>query len=331
MRANSMKPGGSLQTSLGRTVACAVVGSALLVGCNRNKQEAILLANQADNLRQGDKPAAIEKLDEATRLDPDNHHIWFKLASVYEDKEDWQKMAEALQSAISADERVKEDGDWASYHAKRGFALEKIALAKKEPKARTDAYEEAKAPYTKCIELDENYADCYHHLGHVYLWTDDEQKALQFFTDAIAHDPDAVRYYPPLAELYINLFMEDVAMKVLQEGKSRAKPSTNDKREARGMFYIHIMLADLLQRNGDYPTAAAELESAKAIDLGTDAEENVNILYNLGVVYAQTNQIQKAIENLKGFAVRCKGQVAARFPEECDNTTTLLAKHNAPQ
>ncbi|MBK8941675.1 MAG: hypothetical protein IPM79_29745 [Polyangiaceae bacterium] len=66
-----------------------------------------------------------------------------------------------------------------------------------------------------------------------------------------------MRYYPPLAELYINLFMEDVAMKVLQEGKSRAKPSTNDKREARGMFYIHIMLADLLQRNGDYPTAAA--------------------------------------------------------------------------
>ncbi|MBK8941674.1 MAG: tetratricopeptide repeat protein [Polyangiaceae bacterium] len=71
-----------------------------LVGCNRNKQEAILLANQADNLRQGDKPAAIEKLDEATRLDPDNHHIWFKLASVYEDKEDWQKMAEALQSDL---------------------------------------------------------------------------------------------------------------------------------------------------------------------------------------------------------------------------------------
>lgn len=326
-----MNTGCSLFASLARGVTFALVGSALLFGCSRNKQEAILLANQGENLRQGDKAAAIEKLDEATRLDPDNHQIWFKLATVYEEKEDWQKMAEALQSAISADERIKEDGDWAVYHAKRGYALEKIALSKKEPKARTDAYEEAKAPYTKCIELDENYADCYHQLGHVYLWTDDEQKALQYFTDAIAHDPDAVRYYGPLAELYINLFLEDLAMKVLLEGKSRAKPSTNDKREARGMFYIHLMLADLLQRKGDFPTAAAELESAKAIDLGSDADENVNILYNLGVVYIQTKQMQKAIENLKGFHTRCKGQVAARFPDECDTAQALLAANAAPQ
>jgi len=205
-------------------IFCEIGAAMFGVGCSRNKQEAILRANEAENLRKGDKQAAIEKLDDATRLDPDNHHIWFKLATIYEEKEDWQKAAEALQNAISADERNKEDGTWANYQAHRGYALEKLAQQKKEPKARTDAYEEAKAPYTQCIALDENYADCYHELGNVYLWTDDEQKAIQFYTDAIMHNPDELRYYAPLAELYLNLFYNDLAEKVLAEAKSHGKP-----------------------------------------------------------------------------------------------------------
>lgn len=316
MRANS---------SRSKSAGLAVIGMTLLFGCSRAKQEAILRANEAENLRKGDKVAAIEKLDEATRLDPDNHLIWFKLANVYEEKEDYPKMAEALQNAINADERNKEDGSWANYHAKRGYALEKIALSKKDAKARTDAYEEAKAPYTKCIELDENYADCYHQLGNVYLWTDDEEKALQYYSDAIAHNPDELRYYPPLAELYINLFLYENAEKVLEEAKNRGKAG------AKEMWGVHLLSAKILQEKGDINGVIRELEAAKAIDLGGDAEQNVLILYSLGVAYNDTKQTQKSIENLKGFHVRCKGALAAQYPDECDNAQSLLAKMNAPQ
>lgn len=308
-----------LKNALLKTVAVATLAAAFL-GCSRNKQEAILLANQAEGMKGGDKTAAIEKFDEATRLDPDNHHIWYKLALVHEQKEDWQKMAEALQNAISADERTKDDGDWANYHARRGYALEKLAMAKKEPKARTDAYEEAKAPYTKCIELDENFADCYHQLGNVYLWTDDEQKALQYYTDAIAHDPDQLRYYFPLAELYMNLFFNDLAEKVIAEAKTRGKAGSKD------MWGIHLLSAELLRQKGDRAGVVSELEAAKAIDLGSDAEQNIIILYSLGIGYLELNQNQKAIENLKGFDVRCKGTIQAQYPDECENAKALIAK-----
>lgn len=301
----------------------ALLAATFLPGCSRNKQEAILRANEAENIRKSDKQAAIEKLDDATRLDPDNHHIWFKLATVYEEKEDWQKMAEALQNAIAADERNKEDGTWANYQAKRGYALERLALLKKEPKAKADAYELAKAPYLKCIELDENYADCYHQLGNVYLWTDDEQKAIQYYTDAIAHNPDELRFYAPLAELYLNLSYNDLAEKVLTEAKNHGKP------DAKEMWGVHVLMGQILQEKGDFAGEVTELEAAKAINLGDDADQNILILYSLGVAYSDLKKDQKAVENLKGFAVRCKGNIANQYPDQCDSTTSLLAKYGA--
>lgn len=304
-----------------RTLAMIACATTLFVGCNRNKQEAILRANEAENLRKGDKAAAIEKLDEATRLDPDNHHIWFKLATVYEEKEAWKEMADTLTQAINADERNKDDGSWANYHAKRGYALEKLAQSKKEPKARKDAYEEAKPPYTKCIEVDENYADCYHQLGNVYLWTDDEQKALQFYSDAIVHNPDELRYYPPLADLYLSLFQFDAAEKVLTEAKTRGKPDSKE------MWGVRVLMANVLQEKKDFAGAATELEQASSINLGDEADQNIYILYSLGVIYAKLEKKDQARIKLKAFKERCIGNIAAQYPDECDTATAVLASY----
>jgi len=305
-------------------VACV---TAAVAGCNRNKQEAILKANQAEGLKQGDKQAAIDLLDEATRLDQDNHHIWYKLATVYEAKPDWPKMVDALRGAIKADELNKEDGTWATYQAKLGWALENIALTKKDPKPRLDAYEQAKEPYTKCIELDANYGECYHQLGNVYLWTDDEQKALEFYTKAIEHDPDNIRYYFPLAELYINLFMIDHAEKVVKEAKNRAKPGD------KYLWGVHNLMAYIHQQKGDTNAVVTELEAAKAIsDPDQEGDRGILILYNLGVAYSDLKEPKKqaAIDNLKGFEARfCKGPRKKEFEDECDIAVSILAKFNA--
>lgn len=296
---------------------------AMTPACNRNRQDAILAANEAEKLRKSDKDAAIGKLEEATRLDPDSHHIWYKLATIHEEKEDWAKMAEALQGAITADEKVKEDGTWATYHAKRGYALE--MQAKKKPgkaKDKAGAYEEAKAPYQKCIELDENYADCYHQLGNVFLWTDDEQQAIDFYTKAIQHDPGALRYYGPLAELYINLRYFKEAEGVLKEAKTRGTPG--DKL----MWGVHVLMARVLQERGDAAGVVSELEAAKAINTG-EGPEGVLILYSLGAAYADLTppRVQEATDMLKGFVLRvCKGQKAAQYEVECEGARATLAK-----
>ena len=307
-------------------VAVACIGT-MTSACNRNRQDAVLAANEAEKLRKGDKDGAIAKLEDATRLDPESHAIWYKLATIHEEKEDWAKMAEALQGAITADERTKDDGTWATYHAKRGYALEMQAKKKPgKPKDKAGAYEEAKAPYTKCIELDENYADCYHQLGNVYMWTDDEQQAIEYYTKAIQHDPTALRYYGPLAELYINLGYLKEAETVLKEAKTRGGPG--DKL----MWGIHVLMGQVLQSRNDTAGVIAELEAAKAINTG-EGPEGVLILYSLGAAYAnaQPPKTQEATDMLKGFVLRvCKGQKAAQYEVECEGArSTLTNKLNA--
>lgn len=286
-------------------------------GCTRNKQDAVLLANEAEKIRKSNKDEAIQKLEEASRLDPDNHAIWFKLASVHEEKEDWPKMAEALQGAINADEKNKEDGVWANYFAKRGYAIEMQARKKAKP------YDEAKEPYTKCIEADENYADCYHQLGNVYLWTDDEQKALEFYTKAIQHNPDELRYYAPLADLYVDLNYSKEAEAVLKEAKTRGGPNDVEK------YDVHVLMAKVLQERGDVKGAVTELEAAKAVPVPEGSNRALLILYNLGIAYADLDPPRKqdATDLLKSFDQRvCKGQKAKDYPMECESVRTTLAK-----
>ena len=64
--------------------ACLVAGSVLGLGCSRNRQEAVLLANEADKAVKVDVEGAITKYEQATKLDPTNHHIFFKLATAYQ-------------------------------------------------------------------------------------------------------------------------------------------------------------------------------------------------------------------------------------------------------
>lgn len=284
------------------------LGSLLGSGCNRNRQDAILMANEADKSVKVDVQSAIEKYEQATKLDPNSHLIWNKLAQAYRRKDDWAKMAEALGQA------TKVDGSWANYWADWGYALEQQA------KKGTIKYEEAKAPYTKCIEVDTNYADCYHQLGNVYLWTDDEQKSLEFYTKAIEHDPTQLRFYGPLAELYINLGYMKEAEQVLKEAKSFAK--AGDK----VLFGVHVLHARVLQDRGDLVEQVKELEAAKGV-APTEGPEAVQILYSLGSTYAKLTppRKQEAIEMLKGFHVRaCKGNKKKTYDVECNTANTLV-------
>src|SRR5579863_4493404 len=73
--------------------------------CSRNNIEAVNLANEGDQAKNANLEEAISKYDQATKLDPDNARIWWKLALAYEKKEDWEKMVTACTGAQGAAER----------------------------------------------------------------------------------------------------------------------------------------------------------------------------------------------------------------------------------
>jgi tetratricopeptide (TPR) repeat protein len=296
---------------VGKTMIAAVIAAATATtGCSRNRQEAVILANQADKEVALNPEGAINKYEQATKLDPTNHKIFYKLAMAQKKKEEWDKVASTLSRAVQIAPK------FANYWFERGWALEQQA------KKKTITYEEAKEPYLKCIENDPNFADCYSQLGNAYLWTDDEQKALENFTKAIEHNPTVIWYYSQLADLYIRLGYMKEAEQVLKEAKGFAKPGD------KNLFGVHSLLAQIYQDRGSIAEQVTELEAAKAV-APADGPESVQILWSLGSTYATMSppKTEQAIQMLKGFNARaCKGAKAQSFKTECESTVALVQK-----
>jgi tetratricopeptide (TPR) repeat protein len=287
---------------------CLLVSSVMSMGCSRNRQEAVILANQADKEVAINPDGAATKYEQATKLDPTNHRIFFKLAMAFKKKEEWDKVASTLSRATQLAPQ------FANYWFERGYALEMQA------KKKTIQYDDAREPYQNCIKNDPNYADCYEQLGNVFLWTDDEQKSLENYTKAIEHNPNEIRYYTSLADLYIRLGYMKEAEQVLKEAKNFAKPG--DKM----LYGVHVLLAEC--HRDSLPEMVTDLEAAKAV-AGNEGPEAVQILFNLGSTYAQMTppRTAEAVQMLKGFSARaCKGSKAATFKTECETSQTLITR-----
>src|SRR5215472_10171774 len=158
-------------------VVLAVATSA--VACSRNNIEAVNLANEGDQAKGANIDDAISKYEQATKLDPDNARIWWKLALAYEKKEDWQKMASACSKAEEAAERADKKKTHADYYFRHGYALEQLA------EEGQGSWADAKAPFQQTIQLDANYGQAYGELAWVLLHTDDEAGAIQNWTKAL--------------------------------------------------------------------------------------------------------------------------------------------------
>jgi tetratricopeptide (TPR) repeat protein len=297
-----------------RAAAFGVLATTVLAttGCSRDHIEAINLANQADQALKVNVSGAIKDYEEATRLDPSNHRIFWKLANAYHKQEEWDKMASTLARASQV------APNFANYLYNRGFALMKIAEG-----GNKDAYQEAKQPLQDCIQKDPNYAECYHWLGTALLWTDDEQGALQNYTKAIELDPTIPYFYPALGEVYLSLRMYDEAEKVLQEA-TRLIPPT--EKTANSLYGAYTLLSNVHQAKGDDAGRLADLEKANDIAGASHPE----IAFNLGSTYAvmKPPQKEKALRLLKSFNKRaCKSADAAKkFKDQCASSNDLVQK-----
>lgn len=281
-------------------------------GCSRDHIEAINLANTADKAVAVNVEGAIEKYEEATRLDPSNHRIIWKLAKAYQKKEDWNQMASVLARAAQV------APSFANYWYYRGYAL-----TQKAQKDNPDAWEEAKAPLAKCIETDPNYAECYHELGNAMLWTNNEQTALDNYSKAIEHDPTVSYFYPPYGELLVTFKLYDQAEQVLKEGTRIIPPGEKHNNNLYGMY---VLLAEVYQARGDMGSMVQVLEKANEVG----GEAHPEIAFNLGSTYAvmKPPQKEKAVRLLNSFNKRaCRSEKAAdKYKEQCQTSADLVQK-----
>ena len=139
----------------GAVALCVLAVAAGTSGCSRDHIEAINLANQADQALKVNVSGAIKDYEEATRLDPTNHRIFWKLANAYHKQEEWDKMASTLARASQV------APNFANYAYNRGFALMKIAegMLEKQMYRFDDASERAFAEYIAIRQTQPQFAN----------------------------------------------------------------------------------------------------------------------------------------------------------------------------
>ncbi|MCC6521977.1 MAG: tetratricopeptide repeat protein [Polyangiaceae bacterium] len=286
--------------------ACAVV---LVLGCSRHKQEAAKRFEEGQQTVKLDPGAAIKKYQEAAELDPTQHKYLKGLAEAYKKKEEWDKVVATMGKAVEL------APTYANYWFLRGYAFEQLAKKAKGGQA----YKDADEAYKKCIDADPNYDECRWRRGMVSLWldqADSEQKALQYFTEAVDVRPDRIDYYQWPASLYLQLKYYKEAAQVLDAAKSVAKPNDPE------LFNVHQLLARVYQQDGKLDKAVEELRAAKALG----AEDHPEILFNLGGALAKQGESHKteAVQMLKDFCRRaCKAKGAEKYKSECEQATDL--------
>ncbi len=298
-----------------KTRAFAVLGalalSVLSSACSRNPIEAVNLSNEGDKARGANIDEAISKYEQATQLDPSNHRILWKLATAYQKKEAWDKVASTLARA----EKVAPT--FANYYFLHGHAMVKQADAPK-PTAKWD---EAKDPLSQAIKLDPNIADAYFDMAEVLLHLDDEAGAMQNYTKAIEAKPDELTFYGPLAELYIANKFYDQADQVLKEGLGFKKEGD------KTAYIIYSLMGQVKMEKGDSSGSVTDFENAKKA-CGQCNEKGQQIaFFNLGVAYSHANPPRKneAIQQLQAFSKTvCRGGAAKRYEDECSQASEIV-------
>jgi tetratricopeptide (TPR) repeat protein len=310
-----------LALNMGALKNLAVVSVAALgvagAGCSRNNIEAVNLANEGDQAKSANLDEAISKYDQATKLDPDNARIWWKLALAYKGKEDWSKMASACTGAEQADERGQKKKVHADYYFMHGYALEQLA------ENGGGSWADVKAPLQQAIELDPNYASAYGELGWVLLHMDDEIGAAQSWTKALQTNPEESQYYEMLADTYRRDMFYDQEEQVLREGLSFAKP--DDKH----LFNLHTLLGDVYETKGDFSRAVSEYESAKRSCESNKCNDHKEAYFYLGSAYAELSPPKKneAIQQLQSFwKITCKGASAVKFADQCAQSQEIVRR-----
>ncbi len=291
-------------------------GLVVVAGCSRNNIEAVNLANEGDQAKTANVDEAISKYEQATKLDPDNARIWWKLVLAYEKKEEWQKEATACAHAEEAAEKSDGKKTHADYYFRQGYALEQLA-------ENGGNWADAKVPFQTATQIDPNYAEAYGELAWVLLHSDDEVGAMQNWTKALQTSPDRTQYYVTLADLYRRLMFYDQEEQVLKEGLSYAKE--DDKH----LFNLHTLLGDTYETKGDVSRAVTEYEAAKKSCDSNKCNDHKEAYFYLGSAYAELNPPKKneAIQQLQSFfKITCKGSNAAKFADQCAQSQEIARR-----
>ncbi|WP_345950529.1 tetratricopeptide repeat protein [Mucilaginibacter sp. PAMB04274] len=207
-------------------------------------------------------------LEKAVTLKPNNEWYWVALADSYEKTSSMPKLEHVF------DELLRLNPDKTDYYYDKANAL---FLEKR--------YDEALAVYAKLEQLTGLTDDLVINRQKVYLKQNNVEKAAAELEQLIASNPDQVRYYLLLGEIYNSNHLTDKAVKVLQRGE-KVLPNN-------GM--LHLALADAYRNKKEIEASYKQLQLAFEAP-GLDIDQKIRIILGYTPKFPDANAKASALE-----------------------------------
>ena len=199
---------------------------------------------------QNDYPAAQQMLEKAVAVAPNNTWYWTALADCYEKANDIDKLENVFTQLI----RLNPD------KADNYFDKANVYYHQKK-------YDEALQFYDQVEQITGPSDDLLADRQKIYLKQNHVDLAVAQLQKMIDNNPDQIKYYLFLSELYSTNGAPDKALKILQDAEK-----INNK---NGL--VHLALADLYRDKKDYESSYNELSIAFAIP-EVDVDQKIKIV-----------------------------------------------------
>ena len=259
-----------------------IVSCLLLMGgnCSRARVESLNEMNAGVDMATRQRyHDAIEHLQRASALDPENDQAFVNLGHVYVKMGKHAAARDAFQQATALKPLVAENFE----------LLGSVLVELGEWKAALGALSTA-------IDIaPQSYAARYK-LGRVHEELDDPQNALHAYTATIKKGPHFVTTYSALGRLYADLDYPDHAEQVLKAGLSLEHASEEDQAN------LHHLLGTVYQQKHDATAAIAQFKEALARVPGM-----LDALFSLGWTYAMSGDFTAAESYLKQYVSMAGG------------------------
>ncbi|HZP01558.1 MAG TPA: tetratricopeptide repeat protein [Terriglobia bacterium] len=141
------------------------------------REAARLVKEVQPSAGQPDSAAALEKMERAYRLDPENEEVWFRLANLYYDTQKYDLAHSFAERLV-----VRAPSEW-RYHYILGLVL-----------AAMNRWDEARKSFEQVVRLNQGMAEAYNELGNLAMRVNQPASAVKAYQRALASSPHNALY-----------------------------------------------------------------------------------------------------------------------------------------
>jgi superkiller protein 3 len=252
------------------TLLLGLVGA----GCSRANVESMNHMNQGVVLAtQKQYVEAVQQLERATAIDPQNGQAFYNLAIVHMEMRKFERAKEDLTRAIAV------VPDNAAYQEKLGTVLIELK-----------DWNGAKKALEAAVAAEPGLFKAYYKLAQVLEELDDQQGALQRYTESIEKGPAFLPAYNALGSLYADLGYLDHSVQVAQSALKVAQSGSEEAAK------IHNLLGTVYQQQKKFDEAITQFRAALEITPGMR-----DAVFSLGWTYAVMGNKEEGKRYLKKF------------------------------